>query len=65
MVLVRGDPLQRIPSQPDIVGVVHGGTIHRPQDILASTEASDVSLADEPWAEQFEIRRASRTGLDP
>jgi hypothetical protein len=65
MVLVRGDPLQRIPSQPGIVRVMRAGEVHRPRDLLALAEASNGSLAGEPWAAQLESRWASRTSLGP
>lgn len=51
MVLVRGNPMDAVPWQPDIVMVVQNGVVYRPDDLLA---AEQESLADEPWADQFE-----------
>jgi imidazolonepropionase-like amidohydrolase len=53
MVFVRGDPLTRIPSRPDIALVVRAGVPYRPDDLLRDAEAA-IGLADEPWAVQFE-----------
>jgi hypothetical protein len=50
LVLVRGNPLDAIPSRPGIATVVRSGVVYRPDDLLA-TEAE--GLDDEPWAEQF------------
>jgi hypothetical protein len=50
MVLVRGNPLDAIPSRPEIVMVIRDGVVYRPADLLA---AEGASLEDEPWAEQF------------
>ena len=58
MVLISGNPLERIPSRPDIVMVVHNGVVYRPEELLAEVEES---LEDEPWAIQFELHRERRT----
>lgn len=58
MVLVRGNPLETIPSRPDIALVVHNGVVYRPDELLA---AEAESLEDEPWAEQFRRHWEKRT----
>ena len=58
MVLVRGDPLECIPSRPDIVLVVRDGVVYRPEDLLPTTQQS---LDDEPWAVQFKRHWERRT----
>lgn len=59
IVVVRGNPLDAIPSRPDIVKVIRKGAVYRPEDLLA---ADQEDLTDEPWADQFrrhwEIRTA-------
>jgi len=50
MVLVRGNPLDAIPSRPDIAMIIHNGVVYRPEDLLAVVEQG---LEDEPWAVQF------------
>jgi len=50
MVVLRGNPLEAIPSRPDIAMVVRGGVVHRPEDLMAAQQESP---ADEPWAAQF------------
>jgi hypothetical protein len=59
MVVVRGNPLDAIPSRPDIVMTVQGGVAYRPEDLLAVPQDS---LADEPWAAQFSRHYAKRIG---
>ena len=50
MVLVRGNPLDAIPSRPDIAMIIRKGVVYRREDLLA---AEQESLDDEPWALQF------------
>ena len=50
MVFVRGDPLDAIPSRPDIAMTVRSGVAYSPEDLLT---AEQEGLADEPWAVQF------------
>ena len=65
MVVVKGNPLERIPARPEIAMTIHNGKVHRPEDLLAEAEQAGASLDDEPWAVQFEHhwqrRRASQT----
>ena len=58
MVLVRGNPLERVPSRPDIVMTVRNGVVYRPEDLLPATQQS---LEDEPWAVQFQRHWERRT----
>ena len=58
MVVVRGNPLEEIPSRPDIAMTVQGGEAYRPEDLLA---AQDNSLADEPWADQLRRHYETRS----
>lgn len=53
MVLVRGNPLEGIPAQPDIAMIVHNGDVYKPEDLLAAEEPAEEALEDEPWAVQF------------
>ena len=50
MVLVRGNPLDAIPSRPDIAMIIRKGVVYRREDLLA---AEQERLDDEPWAHQF------------
>ena len=50
MVLVKGNPLERIPYPPDIVMIIHNGISYRPQDLQYEV---DQRLEDEPWALQL------------
>lgn len=66
MVLVRGNPVEAIPSRPDIAMTVQRGVVYRPEYLLAPQQDS---LADEPWAVQFRrhyekriARQAARGG---
>ena len=58
MVLIRGNPLECIPSRPDIVMIIHNGVVYRQEDLLAAVEQS---LEDEPWAIQFKRHWERRT----
>ena len=58
MVFVRGNPLDRIPSRPDVAMVVHNGVVYRPEDLPVAAEQS---LEDEPWATQFRRHWERRT----
>ncbi len=58
MVFVRGNPLERIPSRPDIVMIIHNGVVYRPEDLLVAVEQS---LEDEPWAIAFKRHWDRRT----
>ncbi len=53
LVVVRGDPTDRIPERPDIVSVVHGGRVYRPGDLIDQARALAPSVTDAPWSEQF------------
>ncbi len=59
MVLVRGNPLDAIPSSPDILMTVQRGVAYRPEDLLA-VQAD--SFVDEPWAVQFRRHYEKRIG---
>jgi imidazolonepropionase-like amidohydrolase len=50
LVFVRGNPLEAIPSTPEVVMTLHNGALYRSTELLAKEE---VSLEDEPWARQF------------
>jgi len=50
MVMVRGNPLDAIPSRPDIATIVRNGVVYRPENLLA---AEQETLMDDPWAVQF------------
>lgn len=60
LVLVRGNPLDRIPERPDIALVVRNGQPHTPAELAAAADPADVSLQDEPWVAQFEIHSKRR-----
>ena len=64
MVFVRGNPLECIPSRPDIVKTIHHGVVYRPKDLLAATNWADFPLEDEPWAIQFE-HHGKKRGASP
>lgn len=40
MVLVRGNPTERIPAAPDIVAVVRQGVVLQSQDLLAVADVA-------------------------
>jgi len=60
MVFVRGNPMQQIPDRPDIVKVVRGGVVYRPEELLAAAATAALTLTEDPWAIQFAIHRARR-----
>ena len=61
MVVVKGNPLEGIPSRPDVVSVVHGGIRLEPKDLMSKTDHLD--LDDEPWARQLESHFKRRQEL--
>ena len=65
LVVVRGNPLERIPLRPDIVKTIHQGVVYRPEDLLAATHWADFPLEDEPWAIQFEHHWKKRGASQP
>lgn len=58
LVLVRGNPMERIPERPDIALVIRHGTVYRPDDLLAAAETAASTLREEPWGLQFALHRA-------
>jgi hypothetical protein len=60
MVVVRGNPLERIPTRPNIVQTIRGGTVYLPNDLLTESNWANFSLEDEPWANQFELHWKKR-----
>ena len=50
LVFLRGNPLEAIPSTPEVVMTLHNGRLYRPTELLVREENS---LEDEPWARQF------------
>jgi len=57
MVLVRGNPLERIPERPDVVGVIRQGTVYRPDDLLAAAATAASTVNEEPWGIQLALHR--------
>jgi hypothetical protein len=53
MVLVRGNPLDTIPEQPDIALIVRRGEIYEPDELRIAAREEDADLEAEPWARQF------------
>ena len=65
MVVVRGDPTERIPERPEIPMVVRNGVVYRPDALLASADAAKGTLKEEPWGLQFArhaLMRIERAG---
>ena len=62
LVLVRGNPLERFPEQPDVAGVMRQGTFYRPAELLAAAETAASTLKEEPWGRQFALHRARSAG---
>lgn len=65
MVVVKGNPLECIPAQPDIVMIIHDGAVYRPSDLMAAAERAGSNLEDEPWAVQFEQHWQRRRASQP
>ena len=58
MVIVRNNPIEIIPEDPEIVSVVHRGLVCKPSELMETAEKAAVSIRNDPWSEQF--RRHSR-----
>ncbi|MBL4576685.1 MAG: amidohydrolase family protein [Opitutaceae bacterium] len=65
IVVVKGNPMEEIPSRPDIIKTIRTGVIYQPKDLLAETNWADFSLKDEPWADQFEQHWKNRGSPKP
>jgi hypothetical protein len=59
MVLVRGNPTLCIPATPEIVAVMRQGVALRTPDLQDALVAARATLAEEPWARQFELHASS------
>jgi hypothetical protein len=59
MVLVRGNPTERIPERPDVVAVMRHGTVYRPGCLLAAAAAATATVDNEPWGLQLARHRAA------
>jgi imidazolonepropionase-like amidohydrolase len=57
LVLVRGNPLDRIPERPDVIAVVRQGTAFRPTSLQATAQAAADSAAAYPWGRQLALHR--------
>jgi imidazolonepropionase-like amidohydrolase len=57
LVMVRGNPLERIPERPEVVMVMRQGKIFRLADLRAASAAAAATMAEEPWGLQLEIQR--------
>ena len=58
MVVVRGNPMARIPETPAIAVVIRHGVVHRPDDLLVAAETAVSTLKDEPWGIQLALHQA-------
>ena len=63
IVVVRGNPLDRIPEKPDIAAIVRQGVVHRPEDLVAEAGKDVAALGAEPWGLQFALHHARRMGV--
>jgi len=55
MVLVRGNPMERIPEPPDVVAVIQRGAVHRPDSLLAAAAMATETVDDDPWGIQLTL----------
>lgn len=60
MVVVRGDPTERIPTEPDVAAVVHSGVIKRPAEFFAQAREVASTVTEDPWSTQFRIHCAAQ-----
>ena len=51
LVIVSGDPTQRIPDPPDVTCVIKGGQIHQPSELFSA--AGEYDLLSEPMGQAF------------
>ncbi|NQU09321.1 amidohydrolase family protein [bacterium] len=58
LVVVRGDPTQRIPAEPEILTVVRQGVEHQPADLLARAAGLASTVTEDPWGRQMQIHAA-------
>ncbi len=54
LIVVRGNPLERIPESPELPLVVRQGQLYSPQDLLSAT-GQELPSNDDPWARQFSL----------
>ncbi|MCK5118656.1 MAG: amidohydrolase family protein, partial [Candidatus Latescibacteria bacterium] len=59
LAVVRGDPTQRIPEDPDMVAIVHDGAIHYPAELFVQARKAARTVTEDPWWVQFCIHSAA------
>ena len=59
LAVVRGDPTQRIPEDPDMVAIVHDGAIHYPSELFVQARKAARTVTEDPWWVQFCIHSAA------
>ena len=60
LVVVGGNPTDKIPEQPDVRLVVRAGTEFRPEELLEAAQRDAATVEDDPWSAQFEMHRRRR-----
>ena len=60
LIAVHGNPLQRIPTEPELGLVVQDGVAYEPEDLLEAANAPDEAWREDPWGRQFAWHWARR-----
>ena len=53
LAVVRGDPTRSIPAEPEMVAIVHDGTVHRQTELLLQAAEAARTVKDDPWSVQL------------
>jgi imidazolonepropionase-like amidohydrolase len=53
LVVVRGNPTERIPERPDIAAIVRGGVAHHQARLVDEARRVASLVSDDPWSAQF------------
>jgi hypothetical protein len=60
LVVVRGNPAERIPASPEVALVVRGGVAHSSEDLLAVAASEATPPDEDPWGQQFRAHWEAR-----
>ena len=50
LVVLRGDPVRRLPDTPEILTIIHRGREIAPADLIDEAKPLLTTLPDDPWS---------------
>jgi len=57
LVVVRGNPTERVPQVPELVAVLCAGVLYHPAELLKAARQGSEEIMADPWAGQFKKHR--------